>query len=263
MSNRYIPSQGVVYRETSDDKLRDLLSEFNTNTSIQTSPYDIAMDAINSKGMKILNLKSDAYDFYIIAAVKSHVIEETDYVIPCDFYVVENTQEKGWYIPENAEVESDEFPVLKNCPTLTKDVEDGQAERMYCFSDGTELVAEENLLITRKDDSPIEITHLTRIPPTWKNRWAGKTTNGDYVYLSGRTGTCRIHISPDIENIRDGDLYFHANIGRANIGPFIHDDELFSLFDSFRYISFADEPSCLPELSDEEQSSVFHASIYG
>lgn len=181
-------------------------------------------------------------------------------------FLVRSDVGKGWYIDPECGHNS---PVVPRIERVTPTDETTVVASEYVFDEtgilaGETAVAEYAPTPVRRCDSAIEVTHLTLtnglgVP----YEWHGLTADDIPFYLRARSGT--VSASVGGEYGIDGEMIYHAFIGKEFPGTTLLKDEIIATIDAVEYISISSD---LPNVPDDRLTDMFetftetHSNIF-
>lgn len=137
-----------------------------------------------------------------------------------------------WYL-ENEEISnSDLFPELRQAYHEGNSFKDRDADYKYHFDNGDVLIAISAPNPVNRLDEELLFEDIKFLGGMFPRKWLLATTDDEYYFLRERSGTVKL-----ISDAGNGDLVFHAYIGREHPGTTLQDHEVLNLISSVDYIN--------------------------
>lgn len=219
---------------SSEDK-----AEFQTYVSDEYAvEYTVGVFTLNGAKYRSYTLlvDDDVYSVGFVPESSMQTVQDTDVLVESGVMIVSHEQDAAWFIPAEVVGDSDIFPELRQAFHEADAFYDREADYRYHFADGSTEVAVSAANPVSRLEEPLTVTAVEFIGGFCPRKWLLETDDGQGLYLRERSGTIRMYDAP-----QDGELIFHAFIGREHPGTSLRDEEVLNIVSGVNYINFADD----------------------
>lgn len=226
-------------REYPQDKFEDFKNMLEGN-ELPESMSDIGRlisSSLKYGQFRIVNEEDDSESFSVQVKpsgdMMNTVHHEERTKIEVEAYVYNN--KCTWHLTSE-QYDEDLLPELRQAFCEGESFRDRDADYKYHFGDGdTEIAVNSSNPVDRLDEE-LNFTSVEFIGGMFPRRWLLSTEDKDYYYLRERSGTIKL-----ISDAGNGDLVYHAYIGREHPGTRLTDSEVLEHATSVEYINIAED----------------------
>jgi hypothetical protein len=242
------PSFTKKYPQDKFEEFRDML-EGNELPESLSDIGNLISRSLKYSHFRIVNEEDDSQSFTVQIKPVGNSINTVDYEertkLETEAYIHNN--ECIWHLTSEQYDES-LLPELRQAFCEGESFRDREADYKYHFINGDTEIAVSSSNPVDRLDKELNFTAVEFMGGMFPRKWLLSTDNQDYYYLRERSGTIKL-----ISDSGNGDLVYHAYIGREHPGTQLTDSEVLEHMTSVEYINIAEDPEDeVPEEAHEE-----------
>lgn len=163
----------------------------------------------------------------------THTVTDEPTLVEANFLVYDD--ESVWSIPSD-EVDYKILPELRQAFYEGDGYMNREADYRYHFSDEETEIAVRSANPVSRLDEEITFTSVESLGGQFPAKWLLSTDDNEYYYLRERSGTIKL-----ISEAGNGDVVFHAYVGREHPGTHLHGYEVLNIIASVDYINISED----------------------